>query len=174
MQVLRPNPAWLAAIAAAILVSALTPAGAQKGDVLNPKRCDITQLVLKTCPNITTAGFADKRGHQWSITLAGPIALFEKLETYSQEPEDIYVVDYLQFQKSGQRMLDVKKAWFLYGAEGDPAVCQEPHIYAFRTKADAEKTRKELGGELLQWEAVSKRAKEFAADWSPHGVRPVQ
>lgn len=143
----------------------------QAGDnesVLSRKRCNITQLVLADCPNFVTASFDDGK-HQWSLSMAGPIALYKKLETYKQRPASVFIRDYDQFAAGKPRMLDTAKAWFLYEAEGDPLVCQQPCIYAFKTKDAAQTAQRELGGELLQWEAVAKRAKEYAADWDPHG-----
>lgn len=166
----RLKPAALAAAFCCLLLAAPAAQAQRESGVLNPKRCDVSQLVLDTCPNLVTARFDNGR-HQWSLSIAGPIALFEKLETYSREPVEVMIIEYPAFEKDQRRMLSASKAWFLYGAEGDSAVCQQPCIFAFRTKDDALAAQKELGGKLLQWEETAKQAREAAAEWNPHGKR---
>lgn len=165
------RPLSLSALLAGLLLAAL-PCGepAAESGVLNPKRCNVNQLVLADCPNLVIASFNDGR-RQWSLTLAGPIALFKKLETYSRAPEGVMILEYKAHQQGQRRMLEASAAWFLYDAKGDPETCQQPCIFAFRSKADAEAAQRELGGKLLQWEAASKQARDYAADWDPHPRR---
>jgi hypothetical protein len=137
-------------------------------ETLHPKRCDITQIVLKDCPNRVQANFDDGQ-HQWAISVAGPIALFEKLERYKRTPSEIYILDYDQFQQGQTRLLKASNAWFLFDAKGDPVVCQEPCIYAFKSRAAADAARKDIGGQLLDWDEVSAKADELAEEWEPTG-----
>jgi hypothetical protein len=153
-----------------LLLLPAAPIAQQETGVLNPKRCNVNQLVLDTCPNLVVASFDDGR-RKWSLTLAGPIALFKKLENYSREPEQIMVTEYPAFLDGQRRMLSATQAWFLYDAKGDLEVCQQPCIFAFRSKESALEAQKELGGKLLKWDEASKQAREYAAQWDPHGRR---
>lgn len=158
---------WATALFAASLFWQIAPA--VRADMLNRERCAVTHLVLEDCPNLVKATFEDDRKHHWSFQVAGPIALFKKLETYASTPQDVLIRDYATQQSESPKMLLVQDAWFLYDARGDLEFSQKPHIYAFKSKDAALKAQHELAGELLQWDSVKTRAKKAAADWHPTG-----
>jgi hypothetical protein len=136
--------------------------------VHNPKRIPDTNNVQKDLPNQMHANLKERK-HQWKLNVAGPLALYEKLERYKHAPEEVFILDYVQFKAGQARLIKAADAWFLYDAEGDPAVCQAPCIYAFKTKAAAQAARDEIGGTLLAWPETRERAREFAAEWDASG-----
>jgi hypothetical protein len=71
-------------------------------------------------------------------------------------------------------MLLVQDAWFLFDAKGKESVCQKPHIYAFKSKDEALKEQKNVGGQLLQWDDVKPKVKQLAADWNPTGEHHIE
>jgi hypothetical protein len=161
-----------AVVSLALLLGGL-PARASH-DVMNPERCPLTHLVLETCPNLVKATFQDEENHHWSFVVAGPIAMFKKLETYSRQPRAVLILDYTSRNDKVQRMLVAGDAWFLYDADGDTEVCQAPFIYAFKDKDSALKAQHDVHGELLRWDSVGARAKKVAADWSPTGRHNIE
>jgi hypothetical protein len=156
-------------------------------DIFRPERCPITQLVLQDCPNLVEARFNDGR-HRWNFRVCGLIALYEKLESYSRQPETVMIRDYdslalaakveAQMADSTFRMkprfIEANTAWYLYDASGERDRSQDPHIYAFKTKAAAQKAQKALGGKLLNWAETKAKAKQVAKDWDRYAGREVE
>jgi hypothetical protein len=164
---------WLAALLLGLALWPVSPAHADH-NIKNPVRCELTHLVLEGCPNLVKATFEDEQKHHWSFQVAGLIALYKKLEHYAEKPQSVLIVDYTTRSADYPRMLLAADAWFLYDAKGDESVSQKPHIYAFRTKDEALKAQQSLKGELLQWAAVQKKAKQLAADWEPTGHHHIE
>ena len=169
----RPWRAVAALLLAVASLAALGPARADH-DIMHRERCELTHLVLEDCPNLIEATFQDENKHHWSFKVAGPIALYKKLETYAQQPANILILDYNTLGSDSPKMLLAPEAWFLFDAKGDEAVCQQPYIYAFKTKDAATKAQQDLGGKLLQWDDVRPRVKQLAADWSPTGKHHIE
>jgi hypothetical protein len=90
----------------------------------------------------------------------------EFMEDYpDKEPETALIVDYATLDQELPNRLNLEKAVYLYDADGDYEKSEEPHVYAFATKKQAEEAEDELGGEVLTFDEAIKRIKKLTDEY---------
>lgn len=65
----------------------------------------------------------------------------------------VKMLDYASAGTKSEKLIDAKKAWFLYGTSRLKG-SMPPNIAAFGTKDAAKAAQASLGGEILDWEAA--------------------
>ena len=129
--------------------------------------CPVCRRYADKSPQSCTALLLLGGRHPKQITACSLFCLFETLEQYEAEPELITIANYDTVGDDFVQQLNVIQATYLFEAKGDPELSHEPYIYAFANKDAAKAAQKELGGELLEWEAVRQRCIKLAANWEP-------
>jgi hypothetical protein len=153
-----------AAVVATVLLAVPPPAS---GLEMRPI-CDICRRFCDTSPG-WVMGYVPVGKRHIEVEGCSPFCFFEQLEDFENEPVGIKVVDHAGEMENGNiPLINAPYAWFVYDAAvGDDEKQQAPYCYAFRTKDAARKANEELEGEVLDWEEVSERSRELAAEWEP-------
>ncbi len=89
--------------------------------------------------------------------------VFEKLAEWGDRAslKSIKVIDYNTASSDVRKYVDVGKAWFLYDTSKLKG-SMPTYTAAFSSKAAAEKAKADLGGTLMQWDALKPKLIEAA------------
>lgn len=157
---LLPRVAAMALILAVVIVTDTTGAVEQR------PFCEVCRRHTDTSPSRVQAQVQVGRVKK-VLDACSLFCLCEMLERYEDEPGYIFVIDYATYGTENQRTVHAKLATYLYDTEGDEQEMHEPFTLAFSSKEDAKAYQEELGGEVMDWEAVREIFVELAADWEP-------
>lgn len=129
--------------------------------------CQVCRRYIDKSPQACSAFIMLGGKHPRNIEACSLFCLFEQLEKYESEPESYSVTNYSTINDEYVQQLSAKQAVFLFDAEGDNDLSQEPHIFAFSNEENAKAAQEELGGEILKWAEVKERCTKLAAEWEP-------
>jgi len=155
--------------AAVAFAAAFLPADQAVADLERPL-CKVCRRYIDTSPSQAQA-YLDYNGRTKVVEACSLFCLFEILESRKGKLQWIYVQNHDTRNDPEPLPIKAQRAWFLYDAEvGDETLSHEPYIYAFTTEATAQEFAEELGGEVLNWDAVQERVKALTDEWEPEPV----
>jgi copper chaperone NosL len=137
--------AWLARLVASLLVLGW-PLAAAAGDYKGTPTCDYCRMFM------TERAFGGRL-----ITTDGKTLIFDATECmaaftlYKIPPKEVRRLRSVHYA-APHALLDAKRAWYLRSAKR-PSV-MGVNLSAYASRAEAERARSEVGGELLDWDQV--------------------
>lgn len=158
----------LAALSVLLALAVAGPSVAQMPAPGEPRpHCTVCRRFWDSSPS--RIKFTLKFKHTVKEYLVGSLFCYsEFMEDYpDKEPETAVIVNYLTRDDPAPLQLNLKKAVYLYDADGDDEKDAEPHVYAFANKDQAKEAQKDLGGEIVDFDEAMKRIKPLTDEYEP-------